>query len=331
MGALLVALSAPFVLTITMIKTSIDFEEVKRWPLAELCIRKLGYKVNKKHDSWRWRCLKTPGGTTILVPSAPNDNGYYTWHSPDKNLSGTILDLLLKIEGMAWPAVREFLLSVKHKSKPKTRNPAPYFDEQKQAKMVLVRVKSIPKKPCKNNYLSLRNISFETIRTFGVSPQEDYWEVPLYSLSAGKMRVQTTIRYCFVNGQRKRFFLKGVQKKGALAMLSPDNFQTTQSVYIFESPVDALSFYELFRHPGIYLATCGTVGGDTLTNINHILSHSHKKLTKKPNLYLCFDNDLPGQKNSQKIEESCKENCQEVQKILPKNKDFTEDLVIKNK
>ena len=126
------------------------------------------------------------------------------------------------------------------------------------------------------------------------------------------MRVQTTIRYCFVGGERKRFFLKGIPKKGALSVLSPDKFKTTN------------------HRPGIYLATCGTVGVATLKNINHILSRLSKK-HQKTKLYLCLDNDEAGQKAASKIEENCTKTCLEINKITPQNKDFAEDLAIKNK
>lgn len=83
----------------------INFNAFKRWSLVDFCVNQLGYKINKKSDSARWRCLKTPNGTTILIPSQPNKKGYYIWHALDEGKSGTIVDLLLKIEGMSWRAM----------------------------------------------------------------------------------------------------------------------------------------------------------------------------------------------------------------------------------
>lgn len=92
------------------------------------------------------------------------------------------------------------------------------------------------------------------------------------------------------------------------------------SLYVFEAPIDMLSFITL--HPEdwqshSYVACCGT-------SIQPVL----KILERVPQLdtvLLCLDNDEAGHKASQRMREQLESNC-DVERLVPENKDWNDDL-----
>lgn len=90
-------------------------------------------------------------------------------------------------------------------------------------------------------------------------------------------------------------------------------------VYLFESPIDCISYYQLYNKKGIYIST----NGSTLININRI-----KKIIEKYNkyniTYLCFDNDKAGNNFADKIKNNInKKFC----RYTPNKKDWNDDLL----
>lgn len=92
-------------------------------------------------------------------------------------------------------------------------------------------------------------------------------------------------------------------------------------LFIFESPIDCMSYYQMYKSRGVYAST----NGATLVNIykiqNLILKYSKYKI-----IYLCFDNDKTGNNFAIKIMENIKS---KFIRIKPTNKDFNEDLIKK--
>lgn len=89
-------------------------------------------------------------------------------------------------------------------------------------------------------------------------------------------------------------------------------------LYIFESPIDCISYYQMYKQTGTYIST----NGATLVNID--------KITKKieqynPNniTYLCFDNDKAGNNFTKKLMDNIDK---KFERIIPQNKDWNDDL-----
>mgnify|MGYP002510212950 CR=1 FL=1 len=93
-------------------------------------------------------------------------------------------------------------------------------------------------------------------------------------------------------------------------------------VYVFESPIDMLSYITLHKenwqqHSYVCL------GGVAMDALNNILKN-HPQIDT---VYLCVDNDIAGDKAVKRIGEKLTEKNIQWQRLLPENKDWNEDLV----
>lgn len=107
--------------------------------------------------------------------------------------------------------------------------------------------------------------------------------------------------------------------------------RTVNNLFIFESAIDTMSFYELqkdrmsFNHTALV-----SIGGSLSDNqiLNIVRMYKPNKIT------CCFDNDSQGMKYIKKInslieEWNIRERCSiEVDSVLPNSKDFNDDLKI---
>jgi len=97
-------------------------------------------------------------------------------------------------------------------------------------------------------------------------------------------------------------------------------------LYIFEAPIDMLSFISMFKHcwkNQSYAAACG-VSDRVLWQILKDRPHIKK-------VYICFDKDEPGQQAAQRISRDLTEKniCNEI--LIPDHKDWNEDLLLQRK
>ena len=93
-------------------------------------------------------------------------------------------------------------------------------------------------------------------------------------------------------------------------------------LYLFEAPIDMLSFISMFKHcwkSQSYAASCG-VSDKVLWQMLKDGPHIKK-------VYICFDNDEPGQQAAQRISRELTENNIWHEIYAPKNKDWNEDLL----
>ena len=94
-------------------------------------------------------------------------------------------------------------------------------------------------------------------------------------------------------------------------------------LYAFEAPIDLLSY--LTMHPTdwqqhSYVACCGTTPRPVLTII--------KQHPEIKTVYICFDNDIAGDKAANRLQEVLSEENMLSERLLPEYKDWNDDLVI---
>lgn len=96
----------------------------------------------------------------------------------------------------------------------------------------------------------------------------------------------------------------------------------SKEIFIFESPFDLMSFYELNKKEGIYISTGGNIGEEGIKDILEIIKY---KEVEKVNY--CLDNDQGGDllKHRLNMYLSILKNI-EIKEIKPTKKDFNEDL-----
>ena len=100
-------------------------------------------------------------------------------------------------------------------------------------------------------------------------------------------------------------------------------FGSDDSIYVFEAPIDMLSYITLHNenwqdHNYIALNGLGTKG------LEHILDNEDNQIKK---VFLCFDNDVAGIEGAERVLDALYEReIKDARIIQPKNKDFNEDL-----
>ncbi len=95
---------------------------------------------------------------------------------------------------------------------------------------------------------------------------------------------------------------------------------TDGSLYVFEAPIDLLSYISLYLsewQAHSYVACCGT-------SIQPVLEQLRRQ--DIDSVYLCLDNDSAGQKAAQRMEAELSERGIYVEIVVPTLKDWNDDL-----
>lgn len=280
--------------------------------------------INKGKDSKKWRSLTSPTGRSIIVKSSPNNNGEY-FYVESGGGGGTIIELLEQIEAWNFTKILELTKEtiVPNYTAVKTNKESqkPTFLTEKQVQELASPYKTIPN----FNYLNSRGISNKVIQRLNLYTSEDTCLFWLYDLEDGKWYKKSAIRYyfsLFSNRRGKRFL---ASRAGCVSIITPCNtIEFSDFIFFFESPVDAVSFYQLhysvIRNKKIALiSTCGSLTRSFLSSINEKMNFFKPKC-----IYLCFDNDFAGKEMAVKVNKALLVNC-EVKYLLPNGgKDYNE-------
>jgi len=97
---------------------------------------------------------------------------------------------------------------------------------------------------------------------------------------------------------------------------------TNGTVYLFEAPIDMLSYISM--HPegwkeNTYAASCGVM--------HNVLEQILKDNPNVDKVHICFDNDEPGQTAARKLKDELTQRNISCDILIPNNKDWNEDLV----
>ena len=188
---------------------------------------------------------------------------------------------------------------------------------------------SIEKEACKQGagYLASRGLTPATLRYFRLKNGKDKVIFPLFLLEKRSWFFQTAICY-YRDQKKKRLFLEG-ERLGSCVVFDPlrDNTSTkaftiqdedeivdfpmvrksVHTLFLFESPVDALSYYQLFaahlrgkRH--VYIATCGNPTAAFLEKMPEIVNTLNPK-----HVFVLFDNDEGGRRHAARVCQSLKD------------------------
>lgn len=96
----------------------------------------------------------------------------------------------------------------------------------------------------------------------------------------------------------------------------------SDTVYAFEAPIDMLSFISLNKRDWrqhSYAACCGVS--------SRVIEQMIKDNPNIRRVCLCFDNDFGGKKATKRISESLRDKGIQTEILVPKNKDWNEDLL----
>lgn len=130
------------------------------------------------------------------------------------------------------------------------------------------------------------------------------------------------------HAHKRGIYSKGKSYKGNIGSSNPcysfNRIGTSDRLYVFEAPIDLLSFISMHKNSNwkkhSFVALCGL---------------SEQAILKQIELYenlkviiLCLDHDTAGQKACNKFEKLIAERALSVSRIIPTHKDFNEDLQV---
>ena len=101
---------------------------------------------------------------------------------------------------------------------------------------------------------------------------------------------------------------------------------TSSYLFLFEAPIDMMSFISMHSHQNwkqhSYAAACSVS--------DKVLFECLKNNLQIKNVYLCLDNDQAGQSANQRIYEKLSQTDINAKILVPHNKDWNEDLLMRN-
>lgn len=286
-----------------------ELDRIRSIDCKEVCER-LGFKTTKEGTTTR---VKNEEINLVI-----SSNNKFTENRSMAQGYGAI-DLMVKVFKYSFSEARKFLTSnfgAENTAKVILTNQA---QVEKTLKQTLVEeVKPIPQpKP--------QNIG--KVRTY-LTEQRKLDPTVVDELIKQEMIFADNKNNCvFVNSKKTFAFLRGtfegkrfVGTRGQQDFIKY-NFGTTEptETYLFESAIDALSFYSQYKKKGQYVV----LNGSAMINKVHEL-----ELDKKTKVFCCFDNDEQGQKFCDKVASST---TAQVEVVVPIGKDFNEDLQNGNK
>jgi hypothetical protein len=243
-----------------------------------------GYEMEGRPG--RSTAMKHPTKHSKLIISVADDGHWKFWDVHDDSYRGTVLDFLLRQEGADFRKVcqkcREYLGSppVSEYAKPPPlvkRDPNDLFKEW----MAL--------KPYHGGYLESRGIDHHTLERF-----------------AGKIHMDSHGNACFqhqdlhgnVTGwEKKNKGFTGFTAEGskALFICRADEAVIT-TIVICESAIDAMSYYQLNKQPGLYVSFGGAMSPDQQKQLAALL-----RTFPGAKVHAATDNDPQGETYAAKI------------------------------
>lgn len=234
-----------------------------------------GYEVQGKRS--RSTTMKK-GDSKIIVTVKPD--GHWTfWDAKDDSFKGTVLDFLLRQEGGDFPKIcqkcREYLNMPARDNKPAPIVKREYNDLFKDWRKL---------QPYKSGYLESRGLDQATIERF-----------------ASKIRTDEHGNACFqhqdmqgnVTGwEKKNKGFTGFSAEGSktLFICRVDEAVIT-NIIVCESAIDAMSYYQITKQPGIYVSFAGAMSPEQEKQLTELL---HRYPAAK--IHAATDNDMQGDK-----------------------------------
>ena len=123
-------------------------------------------------------------------------------------------------------------------------------------------------------------------------------------------------RGLYTMGQSYRGNIEGSDPKHSFHYLGGDD-----TLYVFEAPIDLLSYISLFPEgwqAHNYVACCGTSSIPVLEML--------RQLSQLQQVYLCMDNDAAGHAASERMGKLLEERGISAERLVPQQKDWNDDL-----
>ncbi len=277
-------------------------QQARQTDLCEL-LQRQGEKLKRSGKEYEWR----DGSQKVTIRGN-------LWFHQYERVGGDAIDFVRRYMNMSYPEAMEYLLGnigmgILNTSPPVTKEQKPF---------------ALPPKNDNNRrayayLLSRRGIDREVLNTFFnaglIYESKDYHNAVFVGNDPQGVAVHAHKR-----GTGYESSYKG-NVTGSDPRYSFHWHGNSESLYLFEAPIDMLSFISLHKdgwRNHSYAACCGVS--------DQVLFQLLKDNTNLKNVFLCLDNDEAGQAANKRITDKLRNNGIEPTVLIPRNKDWNEDV-----
>ncbi len=281
-------------------------ERARQTDIASLLERQ-GERLKKIGSEYEWE----NGGTRITVRGN-------LWYDHYEKEGGDAVSFVRKFFEKDYPQAIEFLIGERGTEEIKRATPVP--KREKEAFVLPKRNENMRRAYA---YLLLtRGIDKEVLNTF-IAKKMIYESAEYHNVVFVGYDEKGVAQHANMRSASDRRIYKG-NAPNSVPEYSFHWKGTSESIYVFEAPIDMMSFISMHkegwqRHS--YAACCGTS--------SKVLFQMLKDNPNIKKVYLCLDNDAPGRKGMISTVAQLEEGnfAVEVDALIPKHKDWNQDLI----
>ena len=278
-------------------------EQARRTDLAEL-LRSQGETLRRSGKEYEWR----DGSAKVTI------RGNLWFHQYDRE-GGDAIDFVRRFYNKTYPEAMEYLLGSCggtlivsppiRKEPPKPFELPPKNDTMRRVCAYLINHRGINK-----------DVVYAFAHRGMIYESADYHNAVFVGYDASGVP-----RHAHKRGSGSESTYKG-NVDSSLPEYSFHWKGTSDRLYLFEAPIDMLSFISLHTEhwkTHSYAAACGVS--------DHVLWQMMKDSPKIQKVYLCLDNDEPGQTAAKRISDKLFTKGIQHEILVPIHKDWNEDLI----
>lgn len=270
--------------------------------ISDLLIKK-GETLRKSGAEMEWNY----GGQKITI------RGNY-WYNHYELTGGNTISFVMKYMNMDFREAVAYLLGTDNSQ-------VIHVPEQKREKKILKLPKPNSRMKRTYNYLcDYRKISPYIVSIFA-NRNMIYEDVSHHNIVFVGYDKNGKPRHAHIKGSYPGNKFKGTCA-GSVPEYSFHHIGTNEDIYLFESPVDMLSYMTMHygeNKGSSYAASCSVS--------DRVLFQCLEDYPHLKNVFLCFDNDKAGQEANERIKEKLLYMGYNVKILIPKFKDWNEDLM----
>jgi len=280
-------------------------------------LRREGEEIEKSGNEWRWKRHRS-------VTFREN-----CWYRHSQQVGSHAIDFMQEFFGMTYPEAVAYLLGEKMMSVRNTKLKADHSSNKSISKKEEENKKRNLEIPQKNEsmkrvyaYLTQKRYIDKDILSFFVNPGILYESKDHHNIVFAGTDHEGKIRHVHLKGTCSDGEGFKMNKEGSDAGYGFCYRGTGTFLYVFEAPVDMLSFLTLYQREwqkNSYVSLCGVSEHAMLT-----------MLDENPNIntvVLCLDHDPAGIEACGRLAEILRKNKKvDVKRLQPQNKDWNEDL-----
>lgn len=297
-----------------IMKNKDELEDFKKEiNIADLA-NNLDFKLDKKKSSKNCLLMEKNGDKILISRNSMNE--HYTYFNLNNAKGGSVVDFYNEFINTKKQPFFKTVLALRQLKKDLINDPNFNIKTStKDTQETLTNINKLQELKDKT-YLKDRYLSNKTIQEFENYIKQD--EKNNICFIHKKYEFEGGLKIENVGIEKKNNDFKGHEgSKGIWGKQIGDK----KDLYIFESPLDLMSFYELHKKEGMYVSTAGNTSETGLESLKNIVNK-----IDFVSINYCLDNDNGGEKVKERIDNIFSLSHPERVIIKPKFKDFNEDL-----